>query len=217
MERPASRTARTAQIIIGLLLTLGCASLPISAWEDEFAGVGHLVGYEVIWWALVALVLLYVRFVEGRPLESIGFRRLDLKGGLLAIAGAVVMLAGLAGIYYLVFPALHLNEEPQLNQLINTPFWWRVISVVRAAVAEEILFRGYPIERIRELTGSLTVAAVVSCAIFALAHVGAWGWSHLLLAGFGGVILTVLYLWRRNLWVNMITHFIVDGTAILLG
>jgi membrane protease YdiL (CAAX protease family) len=51
--------------------------------------------------------------------------------------------------------------------------------------------------------------------IFTLEHVGSWGWSHVLLAGFGGIMLTILYCWRRKLWVNIIAHFIVDGVAVL--
>jgi uncharacterized protein len=80
----------------------------------------------------------------------------------------------------------------------------------------EVLFRGYAVERLEELTGNLNLAAISSCAVFAFAHVGPWGWAHLLIAGFGGGVLTALYLWRRNLWVNIIAHFIVDGAVVLL-
>jgi membrane protease YdiL (CAAX protease family) len=210
-------TRRTALTIVGLAITLGFPALPLSKWENEFAGVGHLVGYEIIWWALVALVLLYVRLVERRPLSSIGFRPAGISGLLLGVLAGVTTLAGLAAVYFVLFPALHVNENQQMNQLIATPFWWRFISVVRAAVGEEVLFRGYAIERTQELTGSLKIASILSCAVFALEHVGPWGWGHLLIAGFGGAMLTLLYLWRRNLWVNIIAHFIVDGAAVLLG
>jgi uncharacterized protein len=208
---------RTTLTLFGLLLTLGFAALPISQWCNEFAGVTHLIGYEVIWWTAITLVLLYVRLIERRPFSSIGFRSLGFADVLIGILAGVVILAGLAGIYYRLFPALHLSETQPMNQLLATPFWWRLISVIRAAVAEEILFRGYAIERMQELTGSVKIAASISWAVFTLEHVGPWGWAHLLLAGFGGGILTLLYLWRRNLWVNMIAHFMVDGAAVLLG
>ena len=208
---------RTALTIFGLLLTLGVPALPISQWENEFASVSHLVGYEIIWWALVALVLLYVHLGEVRPLASIGFHAPGVRGVFIGIAAGPIIIAGLAGIYFVVLPALHLSETQQMNQLLATPFWWRFISVIRAAVAEEILFRGYAIERMKELIGSRNIAAVVSCTIFALEHVGPWGWGHLLIAGFGGAVLTALYLWRRNLWVNMIAHFIVDTAGVLLS
>ncbi len=126
------------------------------------------------------------------------------------------MVAGLAGLLYILFPALHLSiNNSVVNQLLGTPRWWLWISTVRAAVAEEVLFRSYPIERLEEVSGSRIFAAILSCAIFSLAHVSVWGWAHLMLAGFGGICLTILYMWRRNLWVNIIAHFIVDATALL--
>jgi membrane protease YdiL (CAAX protease family) len=208
---------RMAVTVLGLFVALGVPALPLSRWENEFGSVWHLVGFEAIWWALIIFILLYVRLVERQALASIGFRTPNLRGILLGIAGGIVMLAGLTAIYYGLFPLLHLNEDQKMNQLMTTPFWWRFISVIRAAVGEEILFRGYAIERLRELTGSVRVASIISCAIFALEHVGPWGWGHLLIAGFAGAILTLLYLWRRNLWVSMTAHFIVDGTIVLLG
>jgi membrane protease YdiL (CAAX protease family) len=207
----------TSVILAGLAIALGIPALPLSRWENEFAGVKHLLGYELIWWALIAAVLLYVGLVERRPQTSIGFRAPHGRDIIIAIGAGIVILAGTAGIYYGLFPALHISEGSQMNRLIATPFWWRLISVIRAAVGEEVLFRGYSMERIRELTGSMRIASILSCTIFTLEHIGTWGVSHLLIAGFGGVALTALYLWRRNLWVNIIAHFIVDGAAVLLA
>jgi hypothetical protein len=36
-----------------------------------------------------------------------------------------------------------------------------------------------------------------------------------IIAGSAGALPTLLYLWRRNIWVNMIAHFIVDAAAFL--
>lgn len=207
----------TLQSVLGLIIAFGFASLPISRWINEFANTRHLVAYEVIWWVFIVALLLYVRFVEHRPFSSIGFRPINVKDIFMAVLTGVIIVAGLAGIYYVLLPALHLNEDQQVNQLISTPFWWRLISVIRAAVCEEIIFRGYGIERLQELTSSRTMAGFLSWAIFTLDHVGPWAWSHIFLAGFGGLIFTILYLWRRKLWVNIIAHFIVDGAAVLLA
>jgi len=198
-------------------VALGFPSLPIAKWVDEFAGVGNLVGYELLWWAAVGFLLAYVRLVERRPLSSLGFRALTRIDIVVAAAAAVAIVVGLATIYFVLFPWLGISEDSRIGVLLATPLWWRLISVVRAAVAEEVLFRGYAIERLAGLTGSRGIAATVSCVVFAAAHVGPWGWGHLLIAGFGGVMLTALYMWRRNLWVNIIAHAIVDGVAVLSG
>lgn len=206
---------RSEKSILGMLFFFAVPALPLSRWENEFASVSHLLGYEFIWWLIVVLLIVYVRNVEARPLSSIGFRSPTVNDVLWGICVGFVTLAGIAGIFYVLFPALHLNESHAVNQLLSTPVWWRCVSVVRAAVAEEMVFRGYAIERGQELTKSTTAACMLSWFVFTMEHVGPWGWSHLIVAGFGGLALTGLYVWRRNLWSNMLAHMIVDGVSVL--
>jgi hypothetical protein len=66
MTRP-STTGRTTAV--GLCLTLGVGSLPIPVWDHEFSDVSHLIVNELLYWSLVAVVLLYVIKVERRPLS----------------------------------------------------------------------------------------------------------------------------------------------------
>ena len=201
--------------LIGVIFALGFPAIPLSRFFDEFANARTLFAYELIWWAAVAALLAWVRFAEREPLSSIGFRAPGVKNLALGVLTAVVSLAGLAAILYVIFPALHINETQSINKVLATPLWWRWISVVRAAVGEEVLFRGYAIERLQRLTGSARLAGTVSCVIFTLRHVGYWGWGHLLVAGFAGALLTLLYLWRRNLWANILAHLLIDGAAFL--
>jgi membrane protease YdiL (CAAX protease family) len=207
--------------IIALLVTLGCAGLLLSKVQNEFAGPRHFAAYEIIWWALVALLLCYVRWVERQPLSSIGFRRPGIRNILIGIAAGIVVFAGLAGIYLVILPALHFKEDPQVTQVMSLmlakPLWRRLTLILRGTIAEEIIFRGYGIERLREITGSFSIAGIISCTVFALEHLGVWSWGHVIIAGFAGAILTLLYIWRRNLWVNMIAHFVPDAIGLLLG
>jgi membrane protease YdiL (CAAX protease family) len=201
----------------GLLLALGGIALPFGRWDRALADTSHMAANELVYWALVALVLGYVLKVERRPLSSIGFSAPGARDVLLAIATGVLMVIVLGVIYLVVFPALHWDEQQQLETLTAVPFWLRLLSVVRAAVSEEVLFRGYALERTQELTGSPAMAGLFTWAIFTLEHLGYWGWHHLLVAGLAGAMLTGLYLWRRNLWCNILAHFIVDAAAFLPG
>ena len=209
--------SRRAQIIIGLLLTLGVGLLPLGLWGRTYSGLGRLLGNEVLWWIAVAVVLLYVAFFERRSFATIGFRRPRAFDIVLAVIAGILMVAGIVALYQVVFPLLHLKMNvAQMTYLLRTPFWYRFILVTRAAVAEELLFRGYPIERLAELTGSLVLAAIISVAAFTYAHLASWGWAQLIVAAYGGVVLTILFLWRRNLWANMLAHWIADGAGFLL-
>ncbi|HZS45565.1 MAG TPA: CPBP family intramembrane glutamic endopeptidase [Blastocatellia bacterium] len=209
--------ARRVQILIGLMLSLGGANLPIGTWGEKLGIFGRLLSHEVLWWVLVVILLIYVLIVERQPLSSIGFRRFRIWEIAIAIVAGIVMVIGIVVIYGVVFPKLHLQMNTGvMNTLLATPFWYRFMLVTRAAVAEETLFRGYAIERIEELTSSRALAALVSWALFTIAHLSSWGFAQLIVAGFGGVVLTILYLWRRNLWINMIAHWIADAAGFLL-
>ena len=210
-------TARRLEILSGLLLTLGGANLSLGNLGERYTRLGPLLGREVLWWVLVAIVLAFILFVERLPLSSIGFRRLTW-GTLWAIPAGVALFGGIPLIYFVIFPLLHLHMNGgEMSKLMATPFWYRLLLVTRAAVCEEILFRGYPIPRLEELTGRTWIAAIVSWAVFTLAHLSPWGAAQLIVAGYGGAILTALYLWRRDLACNIFAHFIGDGVGFLLG
>jgi membrane protease YdiL (CAAX protease family) len=209
---------RRLQILIGLALTLGVALSPLGRLGKTYSGLGDLVGGEVLWWIAVFVILLYVALVEHKPLSSIGLRKPSVSTLLIGAATGVLMVVGVITIFFVVFPMLHLSaNKAQMESILSTPLWYRVLLVTRAAVAEEVLFRGYPIERIREWTGNRFIAALISIAAFTYAHLSSWGAPQLIVAGFGGVLLTGLYLWRRNLWANMLAHWIADGAGFLLS
>ena len=204
---------RRIAISLGVVIACGCA--PWSTWVDEFASLRRLVLHEVLWWTLVVALLAYVRFGERRPLSSVGLRAPRVTELAVGLAAGLATVVVLAVVYLAVFPALGVDESAAADQLLATPLWWRMVSVARAAVSEELVFRGYAIERTLELTGSRRAAFTVPWLVFTFAHVGPWGWGHLLVAGLGGAGFTLLYAWRRNLWVGIIAHVVVDGIAVL--
>ena len=203
------------RIVFGLVLALGFSTLMMRKSQQELVDIGHLIKYEIVWWVTIVALLRYVHFVERRPLSSVGYRRLGLRGVGIAIAAAVLLMAGLALIAYIVIPALHLNMPQEVNKLLALPLWCRLILVIRGVFAQELFYRGYGIERLQELTHSRAVAGLTACVFFTLANLASWSWAPIIFVGFAGIILTLLYLWRRNLWINMITHLVVDGVGVL--
>jgi membrane protease YdiL (CAAX protease family) len=123
----------------------------------------------------------------------------------------------MAFIYLVVFPAFNLSDASQFDAVLSPPLWFLASLVLRAAIFEEIFFRGFMIERLSEIARSRWLAAALSLAAFTLAHLGGWGWAHLIVAGFGGFVLTVLYLWRRDLVANMIAHLVTNTVGFLLA
>ncbi len=87
--------------------------------------------------------------------------------------------------------------------------------IVTTAVTEEILYRGYPIERLGELASRRWVGTIVSLVLFVPPHLTFFGWEWLLYQGFWTALLYVLYLWRRNLWVCILFHGLTNAPILI--
>ena len=95
------------------------------------------------------------------------------------------------------------------------PLWLITLIVLRAGVLEELFYRGYAIERLEALGLNRFWASIIPLLIFGVAH---WtgGWANIVIALVLGAVLTLFYLWRRDLVANMIGHFMVDFIANVL-
>ncbi len=161
----------------------------------------------------------WLHFAERLHVGSIGLRRPTWKSLVFALLGAVALLAVLILHFAVILPVFHLNANAAVavrNQILARPFWFRLLMVLRAAVVEEILFRGYMIERVRQLTGNTLLAITVSVATFTYAHLSGWGLVQLIPVFGSGVIFALLYVWKRDRPCNMIAHLITDGLGFLL-
>ena len=176
----------------------------------------HLPSEAAFWLMAVALVVWVVR-VERRPLASIGLLRPTWRSLAWGGAAAFVIVAGLAVIYAVVLPALQASGQEPMGNIAHIPKWLSVLVVLRAAVFEELCYRGFAIERLGEIVGSRRLAAMLSLAAFTLVHLYGWNWSHLVVVLYAGCVLTALYLWRRDLVANMVAHFLTDITGVLLS
>lgn len=208
--------SRRIQIVIGLVLALGLPFCHLGDLGRAHSGLGSLLGGDVLWWALFAAIMLYTLFVEHRALSSIGFRRPGVWDVALGVLAGIVVFMGTGIIFQFVLPALHMSVDRQLASAVQAPLWFRLINVTRAAVVEETAFRGYGLERLNELTGSALLAGFATWLLFTIAHLSSWGWAQVIIAAYGGLVLTALYLWRRNLWSNIIAHWLTDGAAFIL-
>ena len=182
------------------------ATVPAHFWPD--LRLPGLVVLQVLYCGLVPFIIWVVRRREHLPLRSIGFKRPTLGTWLWASALLVFVV--------LVLPALtsplvarvgHHEVETELAKLAAWPLWFRVLVGATGGVVEETLYRGYMLERLMTVTGRPLVAAVISVAIFTLAHVPTWGLGFALAADLPfGVVMTAAYLWRRDLVANALAH-----------
>lgn len=148
-------------------------------------------------------------------LRSIGVRRptwSTLVSGALAGGVAVYVLPLMSA------PLLNLlganGLRAGLQRLAPLPPWFRVIVGITGGIVEETLYRGYSIERLSAMTGRPWLGGTISVVAFGLAHIPWWGLGFALGADLPfGILMTMFYLWRRDLIANSIAH----SSALVVG
>jgi membrane protease YdiL (CAAX protease family) len=89
------------------------------------------------------------------------------------------------------------------------------LLVAVVAVAEEVIFRGYMILRLTEITRSSVAAILLSSVIFALGH-GYEGTVGVVTVGFMGLAFAIVYVWTGSLAAPILMHFLQDFVGIIL-
>ena len=216
MADSLSRKRLSPATYLGLLLALIAPFVP-SLVDPMFFGAALTParvewGILIHWLNLVALIGV-ILYAEKLPLTSIGLKRprwWTFPLGLLA--GAIII--NVSGILVSVLKVS--SEKNFAALLMSLPFVVRLLIVVTAGIFEEVLFRGYALERLATAFNNKWAAGAITVVVFTLAHVPAVGLMHLLPVFIVSLFVTLLYLWQRNLVVNMIAHATIDGVALLL-
>jgi membrane protease YdiL (CAAX protease family) len=89
------------------------------------------------------------------------------------------------------------------------------VLVVIVALAEETIFRGYLILRLRAVTAKPTAAVLLSAVIFSLGH-GYEGSAGVVTVGVMGLVFALVYMWRQSLVAPIVMHFLQDFIGIVL-
>ena len=96
---------------------------------------------------------------------------------------------------------------------------WLAVAWTLAAFGEEMIFRGYLMNRLADLVGRAGTGWVISLfgssLIFGLGH-GYQGLAGIINTATIGLLLGTLYLvTKRNLWVNIICHGLIDSISLI--
>ena len=198
--------------LIGMPLWSWIASLELLQAMDRnqrtFLGSLVTVGMAL---GVIAVVLWW----EKKPLSALGIRRQTPRTIIFALSASIVIslvatLISLGLIRLLGAPMPTLTTE----RIKDFPLWLAVWIVVSSSVAEEVLYRGYVLERLGQLTGSIWWGGLITMVWFAALHLPLGLDYTLTIVLPGSIILTLLYIWRRDLITLIITHFIINSPIL---
>jgi uncharacterized protein len=210
-ERP-STVRWSVPTAVGLFVAL--AAIPLWFWLGLPGGWVWKVVRE---WGLVIVLLAIVLYWERSPIRSIGVRQFRPSDVLWGVAG---FLAGLIafGVTIPLVQAIGSGADlaEGVGRVSALPLGVLVLLVVTAGITEEILFRGYPIERLAALTGNVWLGAIAAYVVFVGLHIPVFGVGGAIQIGAWSLVVTGLYVWRRNLAPCMIMHILNDAWAFLV-
>lgn len=201
----------TIPILLGVLLALFGFALGRSLLSTGF--------FQVYKWVLAGVLVVLVVAIEGRPLTSIGVRRpeewdiwIGVGTGVFGLVSLGVVTAVVGWFGFEVGFAENGDAEPTIVALFLS------LGIgITAGITEEIAFRGYALERIESLTNSVWLAGGITSIIFIVGHYPSHDLGGLLAITPLTIVLTVAYVWRRNIFVPIIGHVFINGAGTVVA
>ena len=155
---------------------------------------------------------------EGYALKRLGFGQCSWVTPLLAIALTAFFVLVFGPIAYWVLARTGSQSfGAGIEAVSQLPTAYLILTIVIVAPAEDLLYRGYAIARLSDLTGSCLLACIVSVVSLGLAHVPMWGWAPAVTTIVSGGIGKAVYLWRQDILALILAHIATDLYGIVLA
>ena len=171
----------------------------------------------------------YAMLVNKKPLTHLGFRSLMSKKQLLFVVIIVLVglfLSGALGELNEMIPIskkwalkFHKWEDEYSDQIMamaNMKTFWDylftlTVIALAPAIFEEVLFRGGFQQLFIKWFGNVWIGIIVTSILFSAVHVSYYGF---LPRAALGVILGLLFYYSKNIWLNILAHFLNNGIAV---
>ena len=217
-SRRISRFRQLIEMLVLLALIVPSSVLASSTYQQE-----HIT-FQLVAWATLArdlalvLLILFFAWRNRESLSLIGwrFRGMEFVWGLLLFLPFLFLTIGVEAMFHL----MGLGGPPRTIPSFLIPrtasdIALAVVLVIIVAIAEETIFRGYLLLRLRNLGASIAVALIISSTIFALGH-GYEGASGMATVGVMGFLFGLIYLWRGSLIAPIVMHFLQDFIGLII-
>ena len=206
-------------VIVGLVVALFGSPLIGQLNISDRLGTttsGALLVNSLIMWALVAAILVVVLYWERRSVASIGIEMPSRHEAIIGVVmGVVALVLGILATGIAV-AAFQLEQPETLLTLTELSLPVKLAVVGTAVITEEVLWRGYPIERLTELTGSIWIGAATSGVVFLAIHYPAWGLVGAIPQAIFTLVIVTVYVKTRNVVTCILTHTIINVTMIFV-
>jgi len=220
MEEENKSTKPPLITIMGLGLALAAPVLYTLFAEapDQSHTLLHIyMGLFVMWFLAVAVVLLTL-WAEKRPLSSIGWESPTVKLTLIGVGLGVLLSLTVPALSVLSGMMIPSDEKGSIESAVQISGFIMLAGVITAGITEEILYRGYALERLLDWTGSKWISSIISLVFFTVLHISGWNMAHIVGVVIPlGAAMIALYWWKRNLILVIIVHIVINLPLVFLA
>lgn len=226
-------------ILMALLLAMGISPDEMDTIDIKNLNYGQLQGYKFLQ-MLSTVGLFLLPAMAYSYLQSGSLRYLQLQKNILPIGVLMALLVLFSGLPIVDFLA-NLNEQMQLPKALSgLENWMRqseddaqemigtflkmdtlfdllvniVMIALLPALAEEALFRGSLQPTLQRWFNNPHLAIWTTAFTFSFIHLQFYGFLPRMALG---VILGYIFLFSRNLWYPILTHFIYNGMQVVVA
>lgn len=213
------KSVLTPATMVGLALPLiGMPVWYLIVASGLLAGMGRMnrvVLGSLVTVGLAAGVVLVVVLWEKKPLTELGIQKQTKRTIIFALCASIVIVVAGSLISLLLIKVLGMPTPALLtDQILKFPVWFSVWLVISSSVAEEVLFRGFAIERLGRLTGNIWWGGLITLIWFTALHLPLGLTYSLVIVMPSSALLTLLYIWRRDLVTTAIVHFVFNAPIL---
>lgn len=196
-------------------------------------GNAAVAGYEVSWSifasAIVGMSILYWSSREPQGLQALGLARpkrwsTAILFGFLGLIGVYALVVIIISV--LISIGLMAAPEPSEVGIVSGPnpaislTATLILMWINAAFFEELIFRGFILQKCANAIGkgivSGIIGAAISAGLFGLLHYPSQGLTGVVITGVTGFFLGILFLLtKRNLTSVVITHGLINTVSIV--
>lgn len=235
MESQIKRTpARSAWIpALGEILLVFLPAVLFMKSINSWIGADPIRNMVVVWVANI-LMLAMVRTsikLRNRPWKDLGltFPQVNFKDGFRVFGlSLIVFVIGISAFLFGSIVSAAISGIPESADLSRYDFlrdnpWALALSLVGvwivSSFGEEVIYRGFLIQVISEMTGTsryrITVAVILSSIIFGLAHYE-WGVLGMIQTGCMGLAMGICYITlRKRLCILILAHAYMDTILLV--
>jgi uncharacterized protein len=171
---------------------------------------------KIFWYMFTATMLILISYaiLNGKTEQPTSIIHNSLYGIISGILLFIIFWLGDA-----LIQLLHLPFEKEVSSLYKAfapvSLWHYIVLLLIIVPGEEIFWRGYIQKRLGNKM-SATLSIVIATILYASIQIYSGYFIHIIAALFAGIFWGALYVWKKSMPLNIISHFIFNLCIFIL-